>query len=310
MVKNDLSTPLAKFCLRLESDRRTEQGRILSAAEFRQYFFGYDSSSAYDRVMKLLPPEVRGPILASWGIRGRKTAMRDDDERVCAAVHDAFLAGDIDDELFEQGIRAEMVIGWAEFPDWWTFWRSGRHTPHSLALAFEAASELGLLDASWFFEAMESTDGTLRGTDVLTSAMTPAELGAWIKRVHQSGDGSPNGLLEAIGWPVVIDRTPVSFLLLILDRFAPKLGVARLQSLPVHVPEAEAPGEYLPDDSMESVDELTAAPLEETAPPISTFRWIADVRKKEDDAHPSSHLALRVAGSERRPSSRRSTPSS
>ena len=79
---NDLGAPVTKFCLALEKDRRTAEGRIRSEKDFREHFFPYDDASAKDRILKFLPREIRGPIIASWGIRGRKAAMRDDDARV------------------------------------------------------------------------------------------------------------------------------------------------------------------------------------------------------------------------------------
>ena len=125
---NDLNAPVTKFCLALEKDRRTPEGRIRSEHDFREHFFPYDESSAKDRILRFLPRDVRGPIIASWGIRGRKAAMRDDDARVRAVVHDAFVAGDIDDPTFEEGVATDVIISWCELADWWKFWRGGKHT--------------------------------------------------------------------------------------------------------------------------------------------------------------------------------------
>ena len=173
---NDLNAPVTKFCLALEKDRRTAEGRIRSEKDFREHFFPYDEASAKDRILRFLSREIRGPIIASWGIRGRKAAMRDDDLRVRAVLHDAFVAGDIDDQTFEDGITADVVVGWGELADWWKFWRGGKHTKYSIQRALETAYELGLFDARWFFDILESGGGKLHGTDVLVEGMSKTEL--------------------------------------------------------------------------------------------------------------------------------------
>jgi hypothetical protein len=91
---NDLNAAVPKFCLAMEKDRRSPEGRIRSDKEFRQHFFPYEENSATDRILRLLPNTVRGPIVAAWGIRGQKAALRDDDSRILAVVHDAFTATD------------------------------------------------------------------------------------------------------------------------------------------------------------------------------------------------------------------------
>jgi hypothetical protein len=233
---NDLNAPVARFCLALERDRRTEEGRIRSEREFREHFFPYDDSGATDRILKYLPREVRGPIIASWGIRGQKAAMRDDDGRVRAVVHDALAAGDIDDEVFEQGFSPETVVGWVELSDWWEFWRGGKQTKASIQRALEIAFEEGLFDAAWFFGVLESGGGKLRGTDVLVEGMSKTELADWIKKIHESGDGSPNGMLSALGWAIVVSKTTNAVLLSVIDAFARKNGLVAGAS-------AEAPAE-------------------------------------------------------------------
>lgn len=219
---NDMDAPVAKFCLALEKDRRTPEGRIRSEQEFREHFFPYDESGATDRILKFLPREVRGPVIASWGIRGQKAAMRDDDGRVRAVVHDALLAGDINDRVFEEGFSAETVVGWVELSVWWGFWRGGKHSKASIQRALELGFELGLFDATWFFGVLESGGGKLHGTDVLVEGMTKTELADWIKKIHESGDGSPNGMLSALGWATVVAKTANTVLLSVIDAFAKK----------------------------------------------------------------------------------------
>jgi hypothetical protein len=224
---NDLSAPVTKFCLALEKDRRTAEGRIRSEKDFREHFFPYDEAAAKDRILRFLPREIRGPIIASWGIRGRKAAMRDDDHRVRAVLHDAFVAGDIDDQTFEDGITADVVVGWGELADWWKFWRGGKHTKYSIQRALESAYELGLFDARWFFDILESGGGKLHGTDVLVEGMSKTELADWIKKIHESGDGSPKGLLAALGWGTLVAKTSNAVLLSAIDSFAQKNGLVK-----------------------------------------------------------------------------------
>src|SRR6266536_339210 len=282
MAINDLRAPLSKFCLWLESDRRTEAGRILSATECREHFFWYDAVCASDRIMTRLPREVRASILTGWGIRGKRTALRDDDQRVCAALHDAFLADDVDDQLFEEGISAETLIEWSDLADWWSFWRSGRHTTHSLTLAFEAASDLGLIDLQWFLGAMESLDGTQRGIDVVTSDMSHEELGDWIRNIHRLGDGSPMGLIETIGWPLLVATTPAPVLLSVLDAFATKVGFVRLLSSSLHrSQELDVSMDWLTGEATELA--TAVSPSLEPAP-ISSFQWTGPSGEAEDEA--------------------------
>ena len=224
---NDLDSSVTKFCLSLERDRRTPEGRSRSEREFREHFFPYDDGIARDRLLKFLPQDVRGPIIASWGIRGRKAAMRDDDPKVRAVVHDAFVAGDIDDQTFEDGLAPELIIGWVELADWWRFWRGGKHTKYSIQRALETAYDLELLDARWFLDTLESGGGKLHGTDVLVEGMSKTELADWIKKIHESGDGSPRGLLNALGWPILVAKTSNAVLLSAMDAFAQKNGLVK-----------------------------------------------------------------------------------
>jgi hypothetical protein len=224
---NDLNAAVTKFCLALEKDRRTPDGRIRSEHDFREHFFPYDEALSRDRILKFLPREIRGPIIASWGIRGRKAAMRDDDARVRAVVHDAFVAGDIDDQTFEDGVSADVVIAWSELADWWKFWRGGKQSKYSIQRALETGYDLGLFDAGWFFDVLESGGGKLHGTDVLVEGMSKTELADWIKKIHESGDGSPKGLLTALGWSTLVAKTSNAVLLSAIDAFAQKNALVK-----------------------------------------------------------------------------------
>jgi hypothetical protein len=229
-VRNRPDEPVTRLCLTLDIDRRTPEGRIRSDREFREHFFSYDPETATDRIFKLMPKEVRGPILSGWGIRGKRTALRDDDERVKNAVHDALLADDVDDTIFEQGLLPEILVSWCDLRDWWAFWRRGVHTKHSIGLVLRTAYDLGLFDAAWFLEVIEN--GRIRGTDVLVEGLAKPELGRWLRRVHESGDGSPKGLLAALGWTTIVDHTADSVLLHVVDGFAQIRGLVDAPQAP------------------------------------------------------------------------------
>jgi hypothetical protein len=253
-VRNLPDEPVTRLCLTLDIDRRTPEGRIRSEREFREHFFPYDASTATDRIFKLMPNEVRGPIVSSWGIRGKRTALRDDDGRVTGVVHDALLSDDIDDKIFEKGLLPEILVSWCDLRDWWAFWRRGVHTKHSIGLALRSAYDLGLFDAKWFLEVIEN--GRAKGTDVLVDGLSKAELGRWLRRVHESGDGSPKGLLAALGWTTLVDHTSDLVLLRVIDGFAQARGLVerstengqgpRVSGLPSWSPEDGDPVEVVP----------------------------------------------------------------
>jgi hypothetical protein len=257
--ENDLATALPKFCLALEQNRRTADGRVRSATEFREHFFSYDAASSTDRIFRRLPRDVRGPIISSWGIRGPKMALKDSDEQSQAVVHDALRAGDIDDEVFERCIEAPVVIRWTDLPEWWAFWRGGKLSKHAIRAALESAYELGLFDAKWFLDNLQARRGALRGTDVLAEGLSKADVVEWIKSVQQSGDGSPKGLLEALGWAKIAEKTHDAALIAVLDAFAEKnrlggAGAAATEAEPRQVPTGLA--RFDDDDDLEP-EELT-----------------------------------------------------
>src|SRR5580698_3632771 len=110
--RNDLSAAVPKFCLALEEHRRTPDGRVRTSQELLATFFPHDEKACTDRILKHLPSEVRGPIIAAWGIRGVKAALRDNDEKVQSVLYDALLAGDVDHAAFEDGLTAETLVRW------------------------------------------------------------------------------------------------------------------------------------------------------------------------------------------------------
>jgi hypothetical protein len=291
-VRNLPDLPTTRLCLTLDIDRRTPEGRIRSDREFREHFFPYDASSATDRIFKMMPREVRGPIISGWGIRGKRTAMRDDDERVTGTVHDALLSDDIDDTSFEQGLLPEILVSWCDLRDWWAFWRQGVHTKHSIGLALRTAYDLELFDARWFLDSIEN--GRARGTDVLVEGLAKADLGRWLRRVHESGDGSPKGLLAALGWTTLVDHTSDPVLLRVIDGFAlanglmdepTDHGVDELMSNAMHAA-SPANGSHGPSSDGDAAEPVSGPASVPRAEPSSVrprqaepLRGVASVRK-------------------------------
>ena len=227
-TKNDLNAAVPKFCLAVEEHRRTPEGRVRTSQEFLNHFFAYDEGKARDQLFRYIPNEVRGPILAHWGIRGLKAAVRDTDEKVEAVVHDALVAGDVDHAAFELGLPPDVVVRWVPLSSWWTFWRGGKLSKKSIHKALEEAYDLGLFDARWFLDTVEGRGGKLRGTDVIAEGLTKADLTEWIKKIHQSGDGSPRGILAAVGWDKLVSQTPNDVLIGALDALALKVGLVQI----------------------------------------------------------------------------------
>lgn len=186
------------------------------------HFFPREGEEATDRLFRHIPNDVRGPVLTAWGIRGSNSARRDDDEKVKTVVNDALIAGDLDEAKFEEGITPQLLIDWVALSDWWTFWRKGKLTGVAIRKALATARELGLIDDKWFFENLEGRGGRLKGTDVVCDTLTKDQIIAWLKNVHASGDGSPSGLVAAIGWETVLQKTAEDALLFALDAFAKK----------------------------------------------------------------------------------------
>jgi len=222
--RNDLDTPLAQLCLSLERLRRTDEARVRTSEEFLGHFFPHDESRATDRLFVHLPKDVRGPILTGWGIRGKKAALRDGDEKVLAVVHDALVAGDLDHTAVETTLDAELVVRWLPLSDWWTFWRGGRLGKRAIAAALVGAYERGLFDAEWLLATLQS--GELRATDVLSLGLSKEELTRWMRAVHQAADASPKGLVTALGWETIIAKTDDAVLLAVIDALAAKAGLS------------------------------------------------------------------------------------
>lgn len=224
-ARNDLSAAVPKFCLALEEYRRTPEGRVRTSQEMLTAFFPHDDKTSTDRILKYVPQDVRGPIIAAWGIRGIKAALRDTDEKVQVVVHDALIAGDIDHAAFEDGLAPETLIRWVPLADWWAFWRVGKLTKQAIHKALTTAYELYLFDARWFLDTIQARNGSLKGTDVLSEGLTKEDLSAWVRRIHETGDGTPKGLVAAIGWDKIVGKTPNDVLTAVIDAMVAKVGL-------------------------------------------------------------------------------------
>jgi len=223
--RNDLSSPVPKFCLGLEASRRTAEGKVRTAHELVAHFFPHTEGGSTDRLFHFLPADVRGPILTSWGVRGQKSALRDSDEKVRNVVHDALVAGDVDAPMFESSLAPEVLVRWIDLPDWWAFWRGGKLAKYSILKALETAYELGLFDADWFLITVGSKDGKTRGTDLLSEGLSKADLTEWLRAIYLTADGSPRGIVAALGWDQIVSKTPDDVLIAVLDAIAIKVGL-------------------------------------------------------------------------------------
>jgi hypothetical protein len=249
---NDLDSPVPKLCLALEEDRRTPEGRTRSSTQFREHYFAFDERGAADRIFVRLPNDVRGPILAAWGVRGPKSAVKDTDEKVRDVVWDALVAGDLDDFFFEEGLAAAVVVRWVDLADWWSFWRTGPLTKRAVRRALERAHDLGLFDAAWFLGAIEARGGASRGVTALAQSLGKDELVRWIAGVHASGDASPSGLVAALGWEAIVTTVADDVLLRVLDALAAKIGLASVPAPPPTRPAEPEPTWEVADDDVDS----------------------------------------------------------
>jgi hypothetical protein len=207
-----------------------------------------------------MPKEVRGPILSGWGIRGAKAALRDDDEKVASVVFDALAAGDLDADAFESALAPTKLLAWVPLASFWSFWRAGAINKPSLLRAFTSAYELKLLDAKAFFDNLKARNGELTSTDVLGNALNKDDLIEWVRKIHAAGDGSPKGLLEALGWEKIVAKSSTESLLGALDALAVKLGLAEPPPAPAaETAPAKAEAPKLEDAPTATTAETSAA---------------------------------------------------
>jgi hypothetical protein len=275
--RNDRALALSAFCLELEKDRRTPEGRVRNAENFLQFYFPRQDGgkTATDRLFVHLPREVRGPIVAGWGIRGLKAACRDDDERVKAVVLDALEAGDLDAVVFEQGVPPDTMIDYVPLDEWWQLWRGSALPNAAVQKALATARAMHLIDDRWFLDNVEGRGGRLKGTDAVTDTLTKDDIIAWIRGVHASGDASPSGIIAARGWENVLAKTAPEALLAALDAFARKVHLAK-------APSAAPP-------SLSAAPPPSAAPPRPiTSPPLDGFEGMpqVDLSQIDPDAAP------------------------
>jgi hypothetical protein len=266
-ARNDLSAAVPKFCLAIEEYRRTPEGRVRTSLDLLATFFPHDEKTCQDKLLKYLPSEVRGPIVAAWGIRGIKAALRDPDDKIQQVVHDALVAGDVDHQAFEDGLTPETLVRWLPLADIWAFWRGGKLTKQAIQKAMATAYELYLFDARWFLDTLTAKGGTLRGTDVLADGLAKEDLTQWVKRIHETGDGSPKGIVGALGWDKIVARTSNDILVSALDAVVAKVGLVvapARESSPKAVAEAAGKPEPAPP-AAPSLDPEKTAPATNVA---------------------------------------------
>jgi len=272
-ARNDLSAAVPKFCLALEEHRRTNDGRVRTSQEMLASFFTHDDKSSSDKILKYLPNDVRGPIIAAWGIRGIKAALRDNDEKVQSVVYDALVAGDIDHVAFEDGLAPETIIRWVPLSDWWAFWRGGKLTKQAIHKALSTAYELYLFDARWFLDTIQGKGGSIKGTDVLADGLMKEDLTGWIRRIHETGDGSPKGMVSALGWDKIVAKTANDVLISVLDAMVAKVGLV-----------LSSPRESSPRVDSGAKLEAQPEPAPSTADETSPERVLETLEKPDDGA--------------------------
>jgi len=224
--RNDRTNPVTQFCLAMEEDRRAPVVRVRTAREMVRHFFPLSEEGAVDRVFLHMPAEVRGPIVSGWKIRGQKSALRDSDEKVRQVVADALAAGDIDEAAFEQGLSASILIDWIPLAEWWSFWRTDKLSLAAIQKALGTGRSLGLFDDAWFLENIRGRGGELQGIDTICESLSKDQLVAWLRKIHEAGDGSAAGFVAMLGWDVILSRTSQQALLFALDALALRLGLA------------------------------------------------------------------------------------
>ena len=294
--RNDLNAALVRFCVAIEEHRRTPEGRVRTAAQFLAHFFATEGGTPKDEIFRHLPKEIRGPILSSWGIRGAKAALRDDDDKVASVVFDALAAGDLDDEAFESAVTADKLLAWVPLASFWNFWRAGALGKPALLTAFTTAYELKLLDARAFLGDLKSRGGELTSTDVLGASFTKDDLIEWVRRVHASGDGSPKGILEGAGWEKIVQKAPTEALLGALDALAIRLALAEGAPVSLTTAAAETPAgaevaieTSKTDPPPPGEEEIVVQPTDlaktgpYASPPMRTAKPEIDVEDEEED---------------------------
>jgi len=104
------------------------------------------------------------------------------------------------------------------------------------------------------------------------------DLTEWIKKVHESGDGSPKGLVAALGWEKIVAKTTNDVLIAVLDAMVTKVGLVKPADKG-ETPAAPATGggKSIPPAASTSSSTPSTAKAQSTVPP-------ADIDWNEPDA--------------------------
>ena len=227
------------------------------------------------RFFKYLPNDVRGPIIAAWGIRGIKAALRDDDDKVQSVVYDALVAGDIDHVAFEDGLA--------------------RRDPRPLGAARRLVGVLARRQADQASHPQGAVHG-LRALSLrrpLVSRHDPGQgrLDQGDRRPrrrpdeggpHRRGsaaftrpaDGTPKGIVAALGWDKIVAKTANEVLIAVLDAMVAKVGLvlsAPRESSPRV--ESGAKAEAQPEPAPSVVDETSPERVLETLEKPDDGAW-------------------------------------
>jgi hypothetical protein len=164
--------------------------------------------------------------------------------------------------------------------------------------ALAQARELGLFDDRWFLEHVKGRGGRLAGTDIVCDTLPKDQIIAWIRNVHTSGDGSPAGLVSAIGWDTILAKTSQEALLFALDQFAQKVGlVAAAPEVQVSVKPPAAIS--VPAMNEVAIPDFGVSDM----PPMNTeSEW------PEDPFPPAPRAAYGLGDAEEEPTNQRAAP--
>ena len=158
----------------------------------------------------------------------------------------------------------------------WAFWRGGKLTKQAIHKALSTAYELYLFDARWFLDTIQAKGGAIKGTDVLADGLTKEELTGWVRRIHETGDGTPKGIVAALGWDKIVAKTPNDVLVAVLDAMVAKVGLV------LATPRESGP--RLEQSGKHEAQPEPAAAIVSTADETSPERVLETLEKPDDGA--------------------------
>ena len=226
--RNDRNHAVTKFCLAMEEHRRTEAGRVRTAKEFVAHFFPYDEQKANDQLFLHMPqrrPRARarevGHPRRQGGAQGRRRAG--EARRPRRARRGRHRRGDL-----RRGRRRPTSSSTGSpLAEWWSFWRRARSPASPIQKALATARELGLIDDQLVPRERPGPRRQAEGhrrRSATRSARIRSSRGC--ASSTSRGDGSPAGIVAALGWETVLAKTAQDALLFALDQFARKAGLA------------------------------------------------------------------------------------